>query len=208
MSEIQVNTINEYTGANGVTIDGALIKDNFLAASAGGGLVKLGTHTFDNSGDDVTFNTIFDGTKYLGYKIVTKDILHATDGQVLRLKFRASSADILTGVAIERFAVTGATNSSASIAGSASNPLGYVELNYSSGNAAGELAMSVTELFPHGQHKVWYLKSYRTSADGTQRTINSLVAAMEDSTTVEGGRIYSTSGNVVSGTVDIWGMVK
>ena len=27
MSEIQVNTINEYTGANGVTIDGLLIKD-------------------------------------------------------------------------------------------------------------------------------------------------------------------------------------
>ena len=31
MSEIQVNTINEYTGANGVTIDGVLIKDNKLA---------------------------------------------------------------------------------------------------------------------------------------------------------------------------------
>ena len=28
MSEIQVNTINEYTGANGVTIDGVLVKDN------------------------------------------------------------------------------------------------------------------------------------------------------------------------------------
>ena len=28
MSEIQVNTINEYTGANGVTIDGVLIKDS------------------------------------------------------------------------------------------------------------------------------------------------------------------------------------
>ena len=51
MSSLNVNTINEYTSANGVTIDGALIKDNFLAAAAGGGLVKLGTHTFDNSGD-------------------------------------------------------------------------------------------------------------------------------------------------------------
>ena len=28
MSEIQVNTINEYTSANGVTIDGVLIKDS------------------------------------------------------------------------------------------------------------------------------------------------------------------------------------
>tara|TARA_R100001015_G_C4542275_1_gene105999 strand:+ start:182 stop:727 length:546 start_codon:yes stop_codon:yes gene_type:complete len=30
MSEIQVNTINEYTGANGVTIDGVLIKDGYV----------------------------------------------------------------------------------------------------------------------------------------------------------------------------------
>ena len=30
MSEIQVNTINEYTGANGVTIDGVLVKDGSI----------------------------------------------------------------------------------------------------------------------------------------------------------------------------------
>ena len=30
MSEIQVNTINEYTSANGVTIDGVLIKDGLV----------------------------------------------------------------------------------------------------------------------------------------------------------------------------------
>jgi hypothetical protein len=35
MSEIQVNTINEYTGANGVTIDGVLLKDNKLASGTG-----------------------------------------------------------------------------------------------------------------------------------------------------------------------------
>jgi hypothetical protein len=32
MSEIQVNTINEYTGANGVTIDGLTIKDGAITA--------------------------------------------------------------------------------------------------------------------------------------------------------------------------------
>jgi len=35
MSEIQVNTINEYTSANGVTIDGVLLKDNKLASGTG-----------------------------------------------------------------------------------------------------------------------------------------------------------------------------
>lgn len=36
MSEIQVNTINEYTGANGVTIDGLLIKDGAIPSISGG----------------------------------------------------------------------------------------------------------------------------------------------------------------------------
>ena len=38
MSEIQVNTINEYTGASGVTIDGVLIKDSAIASSSITGL--------------------------------------------------------------------------------------------------------------------------------------------------------------------------
>ena len=36
MSEIQVNTINEYTGANGVTIDGVLLKDGSINANGTG----------------------------------------------------------------------------------------------------------------------------------------------------------------------------
>jgi len=36
MSEIQVNTINEYTGASGVTIDGLLIKDGAIPSISGG----------------------------------------------------------------------------------------------------------------------------------------------------------------------------
>ena len=207
MSSLNVNTINEYTSANGVTIDGALIKDNFLAAAAGGGLVKLGTHTFDNSGDSVTFNTIFDSSKYLGYKIVSKDILNATDAAALRLKFRASSSDVLTGVATERFAVTGASNSSSSIAGSASNPTGYFELNFTSGNQSGELAHSNGTLYPHGVQKIFYNSTFRTSADGNERTMLSIIG-MKDSTAVEGCTIYNSSGNVVTGTVDKWGIDK
>ena len=47
MSEIQVNTISEYTSANGVTIDGVLLKDNKLASGTGNVLqVVQGT---DNS---------------------------------------------------------------------------------------------------------------------------------------------------------------
>ena len=41
MSEIQVNTINEYTGANGVTIDGLLIKDGAIPSIAGGKVLQV-----------------------------------------------------------------------------------------------------------------------------------------------------------------------
>ena len=57
MSEIQVNTINEYTGANGVTIDGVLLKDNKLASGTGNvlqvvqnTLTTTVTTTAENSG--------------------------------------------------------------------------------------------------------------------------------------------------------------
>jgi hypothetical protein len=50
MSEIQVNTINEYTGASGVTIDGLLIKDGAIPSISGGKVLQVvqGTHT-DNT---------------------------------------------------------------------------------------------------------------------------------------------------------------
>jgi len=66
MSEIQVNTINEYTSANGVTIDGVLVKDGAIASSyisglSAGGLSEADewnlTANFTTAGDnDITSN--------------------------------------------------------------------------------------------------------------------------------------------------------
>ena len=47
MSEIQVNTINEYTGASGVTIDGVLVKDGAIASSYISGLSAGGLEEID-----------------------------------------------------------------------------------------------------------------------------------------------------------------
>lgn len=58
MSEIQVNTISEYTSANGVTIDGVLLKDNKLASGTGNVLqVVQGT---DNSPANITSTSYVD----------------------------------------------------------------------------------------------------------------------------------------------------
>ena len=56
MSSLNVNTINEYTSANGVTIDGVLIKDNKLASGTGNVLqVVAGTDSDDNNISDTSY---------------------------------------------------------------------------------------------------------------------------------------------------------
>ena len=58
MSSLNVNTINEYTSANGVTIDGVLIKDSKLASGTGNVLqVVQGT---DNSPANITSTSYVD----------------------------------------------------------------------------------------------------------------------------------------------------
>ena len=53
MSTVQVDTINESTTGSGVTIDGVLIKDSKVAASAGGSLVLIDTYSLTSSDSDV-----------------------------------------------------------------------------------------------------------------------------------------------------------
>tara|TARA_R100000231_G_C5255886_1_gene144186 strand:+ start:115 stop:660 length:546 start_codon:yes stop_codon:yes gene_type:complete len=58
MSSLNVNTISEYTSANGVTIDGVLLKDNKLASGTGNVLqVVAGTANTDT---DISSGTYTD----------------------------------------------------------------------------------------------------------------------------------------------------
>jgi hypothetical protein len=91
MSEIQVNTINEYTGANGVTIDGALIKDSKIAATAGGGLVLLSSNTVSGS-SSTSVDNIFTST-YTNYKVIMNIRGSHTGVQYITMKLRTGGAD-------------------------------------------------------------------------------------------------------------------
>ena len=64
MSEIQVNTINEYTGASGVTIDGVLVKDGAIASSyiTGAGKVLQVVTAETTTGTTSTSTTYSDTT--------------------------------------------------------------------------------------------------------------------------------------------------
>ena len=64
MSTINVDNINEYTSAGGVTIDGVLIKDGV----AHSGLVLLSGNTISSS-SGVTVDSVFTST-YTNYKVI------------------------------------------------------------------------------------------------------------------------------------------
>ncbi len=91
MSEIQVNTINEYTGASGVTIDGALIKDSKIAATAGGGLVLLSSNTVSSS-SGTSVDNIFTSA-YTNYKVIINVRGSHTGVQYTYLNLRTGGSD-------------------------------------------------------------------------------------------------------------------
>ena len=90
-SEIKVDTISEKTAANGVTIDGALIKDSQLASTAGGGLVLLQSATASAS-PTFTFDNFADSSTYSGYRVVFDSVLHSADSNDLLFTFRSGGA--------------------------------------------------------------------------------------------------------------------
>ncbi len=205
-SEIKVDTISEKTSANGVTIDGALIKDNFLAAAAGGGLVKLAEYTFSSDADK-DFD-VCDGNTYFGYKLVFKDMISAVDGGSFRVGLRNDGADVLTSSTVRRFAVAAETNSSSSMGGSASEYSGgYFEATHGTGNSSNEMGHATCELFPHDTEKLWHSSAMYERSDGLIGFLE-LNALMKNNSTVDGVRIYASNGNISSGKVAIWGYKK
>ena len=113
MSEIQVNTINEYTGANGVTIDGVLIKDGQVdgkdvSTLGSGGLVYLGGAT-SGTVSDISVNNVFSST-YLNYKIFINVNTTSTTTSNFSFVMRASSSDTTSNyIGVRAFGNIGGT---------------------------------------------------------------------------------------------------
>jgi hypothetical protein len=95
MSEIQVNTINEYTGANGVTIDGVLVKDGQVDGKDVSSLVSAGLVLIDNYSFSAvtTFSrdNVFSST-YKNYLFQMNMDSASVTGDT-NINFRASSSD-------------------------------------------------------------------------------------------------------------------
>ena len=95
MSEIQVNTISEYTSANGVTIDGVLIKDGNVDGKDVSSLVSAGLVLIENYSFSAvtTFSrdNVFSST-YKNYLFQMNMDSASVTGET-NINFRASSSD-------------------------------------------------------------------------------------------------------------------
>ena len=134
-SEIKVDTISEKTSANGVTIDGVLLKDGEVDGVDVSGLTTPGLILINSTNavtaTDITFDNVFTST-YQSYKIIINNYNPST-GSDFRLIFRnggGSGADI-TGKHDSRYWYI--SSSSGWLQGTASTNANYVVLSNGTG---------------------------------------------------------------------------
>ena len=84
-SEIKVDTISEKTSANGVTIDGLLIKDGAIPSIAGGKVLQVVTGTLDG-------NVSTTSSSYVDTGLTANITCSATTSKVLVLVAQQTSA--------------------------------------------------------------------------------------------------------------------
>ena len=89
MSTLSVNTIQEVTSANGVSVDGVTIKDGQVPASAGSSLVLLNTTTISSGVAGVIFDNSLITTTYNAYKIIFQGL--SSDGADFDLEAKFSN---------------------------------------------------------------------------------------------------------------------
>tara|TARA_R100000781_G_scaffold17237_1_gene13785 strand:+ start:138 stop:770 length:633 start_codon:yes stop_codon:yes gene_type:complete len=208
MSSLNVNTIAEYTSGNGVTIDGALIKDNLLASSAGGGLVLLSTLTASDSAS-LTADNFVDSSTYSQYYISIRNIKCATDNVTFQFKFRqgGGSGSDLTGTYLRagislNFDASGSTvfgNQSDSNVGS---------IAASVGNAADEEVNGYCNFVPAydgaGINSMEADTMYQMFNDESRYF--KCVTGLESNTASTGLSFLASSGNLTSGKIYIYGV--
>jgi|OM-RGC.v1.015366782 hypothetical protein len=206
MSEIQVNTINEYTGANGVTIDGVLVKDSV----AHSGLVKLASTTASDDAT-LTFDNFVDSSTYSSYRIDFENIKAGTDNVILRATFRqggGSGSDITGTYRHSEF--YGSWNSSSEGTTTNQTNTDFVEIMNSQGTASGEENSGYIDFFPAYDTKgKSYVKVNVAKTNNSTNVFASILYGGIISTTVcTGIKFFMSSGNIASGTITIFGVKK
>ena len=207
MSTINVDNINEYTSAGGVTIDSVLVKDGV----AHSGLVKLTSATASSS-SELVFDNFVDHNTYINYFILIKDLHPQTDNVELRLKFRVGGASGSNGSDTYRsggYYVYANTSSSGFITNN--NATDYHRIANSVGNADNEGINATATFFPatgtaaSSGPSLFNSRHVHENISNEIQIVDRTIAAY---LTATGLNFYYSSGNIESGEIVIYGVKK
>ena len=196
MSTLNVDNINEYTTDGKVNVghDIKLASGKSVLDSDGkktGALVLLTSATASSSAD-ITLDNFVDTSTYSMYFIVIDKLIPATDNVQLRVNFRSggSSGSDITG--------TYYSNSSNT---------DYSILTGGVGTATGEgITLSGVYSVADGSNGTSYLRMdwvFKSRTDALVKDVET--ASIKAVTAVTGIKFYMSSGNIASGTFDVYG---
>ena len=211
---LKVDTISEKTSANGVTIDGVLLKDNLVASSAGGSLVLLHTLTASDSPTLISDNFV-DDTKYNSYRIVCENILPSSNNPNMLVVFRqgGGSGSDITGTykgAKYRIGLNTTSNNTNYSNQSGTN---YIEWAYGLRNPSTTSKFNgVFDFFPNSSdggsthfNGAFIVVSATNNGDIYYWNSSGILYS---STNCTGLKWYMGNGNVESGQIYIYGVKK
>jgi hypothetical protein len=210
-SIIKVDTIDEKTPTSGVTIDGVLLKDGEVdgvdvSAIVSGSLVKLASATASNSAS-LTFDNFVDQNTYNSYQIMYKNIKAGTDGASLEVIFRegGASGSTITGTYRRQNWYSNTTSSTLSLFSNTATDKTDI---YQLGNSTREELSFISYFYPaNGTNGYSYIRSMASFKDPSSTNYAVLTTnLLDDATSCTGLLFQMSSGNIVSGTIDIYGV--
>lgn len=197
------------TNGHVLTVDSTQANGIRWIAPSGGGsgaMVLLASATASSSAD-ITFDSEFDSSLYSKYVLEVQGVQAATDNVALRIQLRNSTPASITdthrnnrhaaqinGVGLDSTPNLGATTGWSIFA--------------DSGNASNELNSFTLEVMPiSGQWTHMQYRGYFTNAVGNRYFFTG-AGACEGTTAPAGVKIYFSSGNIASGTFQLYGITK
>ena len=197
MSTINVDTINEYTSAGGVTIDSLAIKDGKITSANATGLTLVNKTTFSSAANVQTDN-VFSST-YNNYKMFVNLSAASAQGQ-MRLRLAASGTVNSSSNYDQVMVYSSFSNESHSSSTDGSNPHDYQMIGYQSSTVKGDYNIDITGPANSSSRTSFWSKYQFIDTDG-----GFVLGSTTVDTAYDGYYIYPSAGGTISGTILVYG---